>query len=688
MSGWADREGLPFPLGQSWVKSSRSYNFALYSKNASEVRLLLFHPSDLERPCLERRLDHLSHKTGRVWHARVRQDEAGGARYYGYRVSGPGEGDGNGLHAFDPDKLAVDPYARCVLFPPAFDREAAASPGSNLARAPLGVLLEEEEAPVPHRRSPVRHESDLILYEMHVRGFTRHPSSRVPEARRGTYAGVVDKIPHLKDLGVTAVELMPVFQFDPQEGNYWGYNPLFFFVPHAAYASTPDVVRVRDEFRAMVDALHDAGLEVLLDVVYNHTGEGGNGPSPRYSYKLIDNRTYYILDTETGAYRNYSGTGNSIRSANRAVRELILDSMRYWVREMGIDGFRFDLASVLARKSDGEINLDDPPIFGQISGDPELQGIRLIAEPWDVAAYQLGHCFRGITWWQWNGKFRDAVQRFVRGDPGLAGEMATRLYGSPDLFPDSLAKARRPYQSVNYIVSHDGFTLYDLVSYTRKRNWANGENNEDGTEDYSWNCGVEGDDDLPAEILRLRMQQMKNALCLLMLANGTPMLSMGDEFGSTQGGNNNPYNQDNETAWLDWSRKDRMAEIHRFTREMIAFRKAHPSLCRSRFWREDVTWYGPGREPDWSDTSCSLAFCLHGAVNGDGDIYLMANTGDEDLTFEVQEPGPWERVVDTARPSPEDIHPAGRREALAASRLRLQAHSTVVLEKRRGRRPS
>lgn len=678
MSRWSRVEGLAFPLGQSWVHELQSFNFALYSKNAAEVWLVLFDAADFLNPVAEFQLDYLAHKSGRIWHTRIVKSDANGAKYYAYRMDGPPSNGGFDRHHFDPAKLVVDPYTRCIFFPPDFSRAAARGSGSNIGKAPLGLLL--EEPPAAHSNIPTpRHEADLIVYEMHVRGFTRHASSSVAPQRRGTFAGVVDKIPYLVDLGVTAVELMPVFEIDPQQGNYWGYDPLFFFVPQARYASTSDLAAVRGEFRAMVDALHTAGIEVLLDVVYNHTGEADSG-GPAYSFKLIDNSTYYMVDPNSGAYRNYAGTGNSLHVANRAVRRLIVDSMRYWVREMGVDGFRFDLASVFSRNTDGSVNLNDPPIFAEIAADPSLAGVRLIAEPWDAeSAYQLGRSFPGVDWRQWNGRYRDAIQRFNKSDSGMIGEMMSRVYGSADLFPDDLMGAYRPYQSVNFFRSHDGFTLYDLVTYQRKHNEANGHNNTDGTNDLSWNSGWEGDVGVPADVKQLRMRRMKNFFALLLVSNGTPMFTMGDEFGHTQGGNNNPYNQDNETSWLNWNRLNDNQELWRFTREMIAFRKRHPSLSRSQFWRGEVRWYGVGPNVDFSDGSRCLAFHVQGASQGDVDIYVMANSFWEDLEFGVQAPGPWKVAVDTGQASPNDISPPGAEHVLSSARYRLRARSIVVL---------
>jgi glycogen operon protein len=552
--------------------------------------------------------------------------------------------------------------------------------GSNAGSAPLGVLFDHRERfDWSGVRSPY-HESDAVIYELHVRGFTKNPNSGVDPSHAGTYAGLVEKIPYLKELGVTVVELMPVFQRDPQEGDYWGYMPLNFFAPHAQYASTHRADEQRLEFKNMVKAFHEADIGVVLDVVYNHTCEG-DSKGPIYSYKGLDSAGYYMLSSDpANPYANYSGTGNTLNFGQAHVRKMVIDSLRYWKRGMHIDGFRFDLASVFSRNADGSLNWGEAPIFSEIAADPELGRVRLIAEPWDTAAYQLGRGFPGLTWLQWNGRFRDDIRRFVKGDSGMVPEVMRRIYGSDDLFPDSRADAYHAYQSVNYVTSHDGFALYDLVSYDRKHNWQNGNNNQDGTDaNYSWNCGQEGDEGLSPAVRALRRQQVKNFCCLLFLSNGTPMFRAGDEFLNTQLGNNNPYNQDNEIGWLDWSQLQSNKDIFRFFKKMIAFRKNHPSLSRSRFWREDVSWYGIGPTVDFSRDSHSLAFCLHGASQGDDDIYAMINAYWEELEFNVQEgtAQEWKRIVDTALPSPDDFSDDGI--PLERTKYPLAPRSIVVL---------
>ena len=651
----------PFPLGTTWIPEENAFNFALYSKHATAVTLLLFHPRDVLQPVVERPLNHLLHKSGRIWHCRIPKPEMRGARYYAYRINGPRSNGPFELHAFDRDKVLLDPYAKSVHFPASFDRRAAIGPGSNMGLAPLGVLYEDEPAFDWGGQQVPFHQHDLIIYEMHVRGFTRRNNSGVQPEQRGTYRGVIEKIPYLKELGITAVELMPVHQYDPQEGNYWGYMTLNFFAPHHAYASAHD--EAHDEFREMVRALHDAGIEVILDVVFNHTAEGDDR-GPCYSYKGIDNSTYYILGGPASfPYKNFSGTGNTLHCANRYVGRMILDSLRHWVVDTHVDGFRFDLASVFARQTDGSVSLGDSRIVSAIRSDPILGNVRLIAEPWDAAGlYQLGTEFPGKRWFQWNGRFRDDVRRFVKGDAGFVPSVMRRIYGSDDLFPDDVMNACHPYQSVNYVTSHDGFTLYDQVSYNERHNWVNGHGNTDGhLENYSWNCGWEGDVNVPASVVALRKQQARNFFCLLMLSNGTPMFSAGDEFLRTQRGNNNPYNQDNETTWLDWDRLEENRDMFRFCRLMINLRKTHPGIARSRFWRDDIRWYGTGRHVDMSSESRALAYCLDGASQQDVDFYVMLNGHWEDAQFQIQEyrAGAWKLVVDTACHSPENFR-AGR----------------------------
>lgn len=680
-SGWFAQEGTPFPLGATWVPQAQAYNFALYSKHASKVTLLLFDDLDLMHPVVRYELNYATNKSGRIWHCRVAAEAARQSRYYAYQVTGPAMAGPFERHAFDPDKLLLDPYAEAVFFPETFDRQAAIGPGSNLGRAPLAVLPSQHPTIAGRHDSVHFHEHDLVIYELHVRGFTKHPSSQVDAERRGTYLGVIDKIPHLIDLGVTAVELLPVHQFDPQEGNYWGYMTLNFFAPHAQFAVDPR--HAAEEFFLMVQALHAAGIEVLMDVVFNHTVESDQ-TGPCYSFKGIDNSTYYMTNgSDEKPYANFSGTGNTLHTKNRFVGRMILDSLRHWVQTMHIDGFRFDLAGVFSRHEDGSTQDSDTTLIAAIRADPALGSCRLIAEPWDAAGLnQLGRDFPGKRWYQWNGNFRDDIRRFVKGDPGLVGALMQRLYGSDDLFPDNLMEACHPYQSVNYINSHDGFTLYDTTAYNERHNWANGEHNRDGNyANHSWNCGWEGDHDVPQQVLRLRIQQAKNFCTLLFLANGTPMFCAGDEFLRTQLGNNNPYNQDNETTWIDWDRLQTFSDFYRFFKNMVAFRKSHPSIARSRFWRDDVRWFGIGPHVDLSDESRTLAYFLSGASQHDNDLYVMINASWEPHTFEIQvvdERG-WKVIVDTSHEPPHDFYDPGHEPHRSGKHYFVMPRSIVVL---------
>ena len=670
---WEACEGSASPLGVTHVPHECAYNFSIYSKHAESVELLLYRADDLIQPAFSYQFDPSMNKTGRVWHCRVSAEQVDGAKFYAYRCNGPGPRSPFEMHTFDAEKLLLDPYARSVYFPPGFDRHAAQIPGANDGKAPLGTLPTVIDAFDWQGDPHCRHDSKLLIYELHVGGFTKHPNSGLPDDVRGTFTGVTAKIPYLKELGVTAVELMPIQQFDSSDGNYWGYMPLNFFSPHSKYS------RRRKAF-------HAADIEGSMDVVYNHTCEGDHS-GPTYSFKGIDSSTYYLATNDpTHPFANYSGTGNTLHTANRAVRRLIIDSLRYWRREMHVDGFRFDLASIFTRDNVGNIRLQDPPILGQIGDDPELQEVRLIAEPWDAAGgFLLGSLFPGQQWLQWNSRYRETVQRFVRGDGGLIGDLMQRLYGSDDLFPDDLLHSARPCDSVNYVTSHDGFSMYDLVSYDQKNNWANGWDNQDGNHDFHWNHGWEGDEHVPHDVLAMRKQQVKNFCCLLLVSNGTPMFRMGDEFLQTQGGNSNPYNQDNETSWLNWDRLQEHADIFRFFKLMIAFRKAHPSLSRSRFWRSDIRWYGVHHFVDLSESSHSLAFCLDGRSQHDDDLYVMINGYWEPLTFGIFEgkPGQWRRVIDMSLASPDDIRVPGLERPVASPFYKVESRSIVVLRRPR-----
>ncbi len=681
VESWERVEGSPSPLGASWVESEQAWNFALFSRHASGLTLLLYGEGDVTKPVFEVQLDPIVNKSGPIWHCFVPKSTATRARYYAWRADGPRD-PAHGQR-FDPEKILLDPFAAAVHFPKDFLREAACKAGPTDGRAPLGVLPLPAKAFDWGDTPPPRHTHDTIVYELHVKGFTARANSGVAADKRGTFLGLIEKIPYLKELGVTVVELLPVQQFDPQEGNYWGYMTLNFFAPHGGYA----VREPMGEFQQMVRAFHEAGLEVWLDVVYNHTAEGDqNGPT--YSMRGVDNTTYYLVQPD-GYYRNDSGCGNTTRCAHPLVRVLVLRSLRHWAEAMRVDGFRFDLASVFARDAHGNVDTQMPALVHEIGALAAQLDVRLVAEAWDIGAYLLGRSFPGLAWRQWNGQFRDDLRAFVKGDPGKVGALMARLYGSDDIFPDRPGDVYHPYQSVNFLTAHDGFCLYDLVAYKHKHNEANGHDNSDGGDNnLSWNCGWEGDVNAPAAVLALRRRQVKNFFALLMLANGTPMFCAGDEFLNTQRGNNNPYNQDNETTWLDWDRLRQNRDVFRFFQRMIAFRKSRRALGRSRFWREDVRWYGAQGEPDLGHESRHLAYRLRGAKFDEGDLYVMINAHDQPLRFRIQEgkATDWLRVADTSLASPQDIADTGRERVLASLEYDVGPRSVVVLARKLPRR--
>ena len=510
-----------------------------------------------------------------------------------------------------------------------------------------------------------RPSSQTIVYEMHVRGFTRHPSSCVSEKTRGTYRGLIEKIPYLQKLGVNAVELLPIFQFDEQDCppglvNYWGYQPVSYFAPHRAYSSRQDSLGPIVEFRDMVKTLHRAGIEVILDVVFNHTTEGDHS-GPTMCYRGIDNSAYYILEQDCSRYANYSGCGNTLNTNHPTVRRMIQDSLRYWVDKMHVDGFRFDLASILARDSSGNL-MSNPPLLWDIESDPALAGTKMIAEAWDAAGlYQVGS-FVGDRWKEWNGRFRDDVRSFFRGDRGFVQRFADRFLGSPEVYGP---EEREAEQSVNFVTCHDGFTLDDLVSYDQKHNEANGDNNRDGGDDNrSWNCGIEGPTDDP-EIERLRNRQIKNLVTVTLLSLGMPMILMGDEVRRTQHGNNNAYCHDDETVWFDWTLLEKHPDVHRFVRLLIArrlVRDVGPERRRMTLGQQIIQgfrgWHGIRlNEPDWSNESHSIAFHAHLPKEN---VYLIFNAYWEPLDFELpplknEGESRWRRWIDTYLESPADI---------------------------------
>jgi isoamylase len=660
-------------------------NFSLYSRSAAGVELVLFDREDDAKPARTIRIDPATNRTYHYWHVFVEGITAG--QLYGYRVEGPNFPDA-GLR-FDAEKLLLDPYGRAVVVPKSYNRNDARRQGDNASSAMKNVVVDphaydwEGDAPL------CRPSSRTIIYEMHVRGFTCHANSGVAEELRGTYAGLIEKIPYLQELGITAVELMPVFQFDAQDSppgkvNYWGYAPIAFFAPHHAYSRRRDRLGPVDEFRDMVKALHRAGIEVILDVVYNHTTEG-NENGPTLSFRGIDNPTYYILENGGARYADYSGCGNSFNANHPIARRLIVDSLRYWVDEMHVDGFRFDLASILSRDETGTPQ-PNAPVLWDIQSDPALAGTKLLAEAWDAAGlYQVGN-FVGDAWKEWNGRFRDDVRDFFRGAPGSVRRVADRLVGSHEIFAHKVCE---PEHSVNFVTCHDGFTLNDLVSYDHKHNEANGEENRDGSDDNrSWNCGIEGPTDDP-DVEKLRNRQVKNFLAATLMSIGIPMITMGDEMRRTQRGNNNAYCQDSEISWMDWSDLERHVDIHRFVRLLLERRilrdvdHERQRICLTDLLNQaNKAWHGVRLfEPDWSDQSHSVA--LGAELRKEGVLFhFVLNAYWEPLEFELPKLNAgkqWRRWIDTGLDSPNDIVSWTAAPLIAGNTYRVGPRSVAVL---------
>jgi isoamylase len=669
MTVYPTTRGRSQPLGATLTADG--INFALLCQHGTAVKLVLY-ALDGDVPLAEIGLHHRINRTGHHWHIHVSGLPL--AFRYGWRVDGPFDD----CHRFDPSLVLLDPWSTGVTDGAVWGAGVKVVPGlrSNIRGTTRRSLFFRRSFDWRGDSPLVTPLEDSIIYELHVRGFTCHPSAVA--ARPGTFSGLAEKIPYLKDLGITAVELLPVHEFDeddcpfsdPQTGeklrNFWGYNSIAFAAPKASYAAGAKEYGQVTEFREMVRAFHAAGIEVILDVVFNHTGEGDErGRS--YSFRGLDNSLYYML-RPGGQYINFSGCGNTVNCNNPIVRQHIVACLRFWVAELHVDGLRFDLASVFGRDRFGNV-LAEPPLIEEIVADGVLAETKLIAEPWDaVGLYQVGRFPFGLRWSEWNGRYRDEVRRFWRGETGLAGELATRLCGSADLYE---ASGRAPFHSINFITCHDGFTLWDLVSYNQKHNEANGEENRDGAgENFSWNCGVEGPTADP-EVLALRRRQAKNLMATLLLSQGVPMIQAGDEFLRTQNGNNNAWCQDNETSWIDWSLAQKNADFLRFLRMLIALRKRHPALRRRTFFRgsgyggemtPDVIWHGvePG-QPDFSGAARTVAYALDGRRTErepDRDFYMAINAWQEQLDFRIpRSPSgrPWRRAIDTFLPSPRDI---------------------------------
>ena len=689
----------PLPYGA--LMHDMGVQFLVFSRSATAMRVLLYdHPDDPE-PTEVIRLSPEKDRWGDIWSTFVPGIEAG--QLYHFQADGPFDPEKG--QRFDSNARLIDPYSRALAGHFLFGDD-------GIVRPPKSVVIDDyfDWRGDRHLR---RELADTVIYEMHVRGFTKSPSSGVEHP--GTYLGVIEKIPYLKSLGVTAVELMPLHEFPTESpsgikketSNYWGYDPMAFFAPHRGYASgTEPGCQVR-EFKEMVRSLHAAGIEVILDVVFNHTAEG-NECGSTFSFKGLENSVYYMLGDGGSSYRNYSGCGNTINGNHPIVREMIFLCLRHWVHNYHIDGFRFDLASILSRDRNGEI-LPNPPIVEVITEDPMLADTKIIAEAWDAAgAYQVGS-FGTMRWAEWNGRYRDDVRRFWRGDHGMRQHLATRLAGSSDLYSDN---GRRPYHSINFLTSHDGFTMNDLVSFREKHNEANGEGNRDGdNNNLSDNYGVEGST-TNLDIAHLRTRQIRNMLATLMVSQGVPMLLYGDECRRTQQGNNNAYCQDNELSWFDWSLIENNADLFRFTREIIRFRLGNPTIRRRSFFLgnisgvdglPDVEWFLPdGSQVDWQASAPSLtcfASALTPAIHTEDrnnvpehslegvsrHVLFMMHADSQPQEFMIPRVPqiaelPWRLFVDTSQTSPHDIYPDQTgRIVLADEKLLMPEKSMMIL---------
>ncbi len=684
--------GVRYPAGARATR--KGVNFSIFSRHATHVELLLFKQADSPEPFQVITLDPEVNKTFFAWHVLV-EDLAAGT-WYGWRVDGPRDTRQSGLR-FDADKLLLDPWARAVSHK-LWDRKAAIGRGGNIPRSLRCRVMQDDYDWEGDQPLTLPFEQ-AIIYEMHVGGFTRHPSSETRNP--GTFGALIEKIPYLKSLGITHVELMPIMAFDEQDipdstaalglKNYWGYSTHSFFSPHPGYCVNPEQGTHQDEFRDLVKALHHAGIGVILDVVFNHTAEGGTD-GPTINFKGLGSSVFYHLDAnDRRRFRDYTGCGNTVNCNHPIVANFIISCLEYWVREMHVDGFRFDLASALARGEDGT-PLHDAPVLWGIELSEQLAATKLIAEAWDAAGlYQVGS-FPGYRWAEWNGRYRDVLRRFVRGDKGIISEVATRLGGSADFYQP---QHRLPINSINFITCHDGFTLNDQFSYQRKHNKANGENNRDGHNDnLSDNCGVEGDTD-DREILALRRQLAKNSIAILLLSQGVPMLLAGDEVLRSQKGNNNSYCQDNELTWFDWALTRDNADMLHFVQQMIALRRRHPSLMRRRFLSgnpvgerglPDISWHGhDGEPPDWHDTEArTLGFTLAAVSGQEADLHVMLNMSEDSVKTQLPALAgrSWHLAVDTSQAAPGDILMPGQQQPLNRKSVAVAARSVMVLEGR------
>jgi isoamylase len=681
---YSHSQGKPDKLGVTF--SQKGANFCVYARLADSVELLFFDDKDALGASQVFKLSDIDNRTAYYWHIFIEGVKAG--QLYAFCVDGPYRPH-EGL-SFNPDKVLLDPYGLLVERGENFSREAAIQEGSNIDKCLKSVVVDIDDYDWEDDLHPRHPFATSVIYEMHVGGFTRDVSSGISEDKRGTYAGLIEKIPYLKELGITAVELMPVHQFDPSEHhaglvNYWGYNPLSLFSTHREYSSDQSVLGPVNEFRDMVKALHAVDIEVILDVVYNHTAEGDeNGPT--LSFRGFDSSVYYIMSEDRKHYMNFSGCGNTLNGTHSVVRRMILDSLHFWVEKMHVDGFRFDLASILSRDEVGRPMLS-PPTLWSIDTDPILSPVKLIAEAWDAGGlYQVGS-LAGQRWREWNGHFRDDVRRFVRGDSGLVGKFVARLIGSPDVYG---AHNLEPEKSVNFITCHDGFTLNDLVSYNDKHNLANGEENRDGCSDnFSWNHGIEGETNDP-QIKQLRLQQIKNLLTINLISLGTPMILMGDEIAHSQQGNNNGYCQDNSDFWFNWDNVEKNKELFSFTKALIEQRTTLEAVHLSDARRDSlhdiiaksgIRWHGVKvNEPDWGEHSHAIAMESKQLASKHVS-YVAFNAYWQDLCFELppSPSGKWQRIVDTALSKGQDIHIEEDKKNFVAKDYLVTARSIVIL---------
>ncbi|MCP5098561.1 MAG: glycogen debranching protein GlgX [Chloroflexi bacterium] len=686
------RTGRPFPFGASFVPGG--INFSVFSRHATSCTLVLFERGKPE-PLIEIPFPD-EFRIGNVFAMIVFNLDYENIEY-GYRMEGPFEPHKG--HRFDASKLLLDPYAKGLS-----GRNIWRSPAQPTGNGEFRSLFVYDDFDWIADRPLEKPLNELVIYEMHVRGFTKHPTSGVRHP--GTFAGMREKVPYLKQLGVNCVELMPIQEFDelenhfvnPETGehliNYWGYSPTSFFAPKAGYAATGKDGMEADELKALIKLLHQNDIEVILDVVFNHTAEIGDD-GRTFSYRGLDNKTYYMLKPD-GSYFNFSGCGNTMNCNNPVVRNMVLDCLRYWVSEYHIDGFRFDLASILGRDLNGN-PLANPPLLEALAYDPILGRCNLIAEAWDAGGlYQVGSFPAYGRWSEWNGKYRDSVRKFVKGDYGQVNEIALRIQGSPDLYAD-----RGPTASINFVTCHDGFSLNDLYAYNEKHNYLNGEDGRDGANDnYSWNCGWEGITE-DQNILNLRQKLMRNSIAILMMSRGVPMIHMGDELAHTKNGNNNTYCQDNELNWLNWTQQEDNGDLFRFFQQCIAFRKAHSVLRGTEFFHSkdvvnsgfpDISWHGvTSWDPDWGTHSLTIAFMLCGkhANPVDDDIYMAMNMHWDAHTFEIprlRNGDKWHLFANTDLPSPEEVAVPGKEAVLENQQsILVGARSIVILV---GRHPS